>query len=594
MPKIFISYRRAETETITGRIYDRLVNDFGAENIFMDISNIKPGADFRAILAKEVQDCDIIVIIIGNQWLSIPDVSGKRRLDNPEDFVRIEVEAGLNRESWSVIPVLVQGAKMPRAEELPDSLKPLSYRNAATINSGPNFHRDMDHLVKAIKANSTGDLLSKIIFFLKEHKFLTAGIIAGILIAIIGISAYSLLENDRGKSSGTPTTEETSATLTPSSTQTDIETLDIAFIVQTLDAEATMQRATENFLATAEARATEYALSTQEIVGATQTSTNWTQTPTPNITASIDAYRTQEAATTTQVWIDSWTATPAITPTPDMKATAEAMWFPNGLGRDANHYVTQNSQWTPVEQTINGIEMVLVPAGCFEMGSNASDAKEDEQPVSDICFTEPYWIGKYEVTNAEFAEFIEANGYTTRDYWTNDGWEWLQEEGVNNPRSWVVDNLNDKQQPVVGVSWYEAIAFVTWKNLELPTEAQWEYAASGVNNLIFPWGNSFVSTRLVHSANQSYYVNINRRGQSWVNAYTMSGNVWEWTRSLYVDYPYIDDERNALEGTNQRVLRGGSWSESTTYEFTTYNRKIGYPYFRLNNRGFRVYSPYNP
>ncbi|RMG81744.1 MAG: TIR domain-containing protein, partial [Chloroflexi bacterium] len=112
MPRIFISYRRADSVTITGRIYDRLVAEYSDRNVFKDVDDIPLGADFRRVLDEEVGSCDVLLVIIGQQWLTLEE-NGQRRLDNPDDFVRIEVEAGLNRNDVLVIPVLVKGAGMP-------------------------------------------------------------------------------------------------------------------------------------------------------------------------------------------------------------------------------------------------------------------------------------------------------------------------------------------------------------------------------------------------------------------------------------------------------------------------------------------------
>ena len=122
--RIFISYRRADSAGYAGRIYDRLTAHFGEDAVFMDVDTIEAGVDFVEVLQNAVQSCDVLVALIGRGWLDIKDAAGKRRLDNPEDFVRIEIAAALSRDI-RVIPVLVDGASMPRSTELPDNLKPL-------------------------------------------------------------------------------------------------------------------------------------------------------------------------------------------------------------------------------------------------------------------------------------------------------------------------------------------------------------------------------------------------------------------------------------------------------------------------------------
>jgi len=146
MSRIFISYRRDDSADASGRIYDRLEAKYGRDNIFKDVDAILLGVDFRRALTAEVDKCDVMLVVMGQQWLRITDQQGQRRLDNPGDFVRIEVEAALARDI-PVTPVLVQNAPMPQESDLPSSLGPLAYRNGIVVRSDPYFHRDMDLLI---------------------------------------------------------------------------------------------------------------------------------------------------------------------------------------------------------------------------------------------------------------------------------------------------------------------------------------------------------------------------------------------------------------------------------------------------------------
>jgi tetratricopeptide (TPR) repeat protein len=131
--RIFISYRRQETAWPAGRLYDVLVEHFPAEQVFKDVDNIEPGEDFVERITAAVGSCDVLLVLIGPQWLTITDETGRPRLDDPEDFVRLEIETALNRKI-RVIPILVDGAHMPRANELPPALASLIRRNAVEIN----------------------------------------------------------------------------------------------------------------------------------------------------------------------------------------------------------------------------------------------------------------------------------------------------------------------------------------------------------------------------------------------------------------------------------------------------------------------------
>ena len=150
MPKIFISYRRADSRKDAGRIYDRLVEAFGKDNIFKDVDSIPLGKDFRGVLREAVAQCDVQLAIIGKQWLQIKDEQGQRRLDLPGDFVRIEIESALQRDSCLVIPVLVDNASMPRPDELPLDLRELAFKNATAVRDDPDFHSDVTRIIQAL------------------------------------------------------------------------------------------------------------------------------------------------------------------------------------------------------------------------------------------------------------------------------------------------------------------------------------------------------------------------------------------------------------------------------------------------------------
>src|SRR5258708_5794808 len=118
MSKVFISYRREDSADVSGRIYDRLCRPYGAENMFKDVDTIPLGVDFRKLITDSVSRCEVLLAVIGKQWLTVTSPAGKRRLDDPGDFVRMEIEAALQRDI-PIIPVLVQGTAMPGADILP-------------------------------------------------------------------------------------------------------------------------------------------------------------------------------------------------------------------------------------------------------------------------------------------------------------------------------------------------------------------------------------------------------------------------------------------------------------------------------------------
>src|SRR5215471_10431132 len=137
---IFINYRRDESGHVAGRLHDSLAPTFGRNKLFMDVDDIPAGTDFEDYLNSQVAACDVMLAIIGPNWLTAKDETGQRRLDKLEDFVAIEIGAALAR-NIPVVPVLVDGARMPMASELPDLLKPLARRQAIQVRN-TNFNRD--------------------------------------------------------------------------------------------------------------------------------------------------------------------------------------------------------------------------------------------------------------------------------------------------------------------------------------------------------------------------------------------------------------------------------------------------------------------
>jgi hypothetical protein len=149
--KVFLSYRREESAAAAGRLSDRLTLELGSNSVFMDVDGIPLGADFVKRLTDEVAGCDVLLAIIGPRWLDAVDEGGDRRLDNPNDFVRVEIAAALHRDI-PVIPILLDGTKIPRADRLPADLSGLSRRHGLDLRQA-SFHSDVGRLIRELKAN---------------------------------------------------------------------------------------------------------------------------------------------------------------------------------------------------------------------------------------------------------------------------------------------------------------------------------------------------------------------------------------------------------------------------------------------------------
>ena len=256
-----------------------------------------------------------------------------------------------------------------------------------------------------------------------------------------------------------------------------------------------------------------------------------------------------------------------------------------------------------------GISQVWVPAGSFLMGTSAQEAQQlstsdapawvkrelsSEQPQHEVRLTHGYWIDQYEVTNAAFQAFIDAGGYTTRDYWSEAGWAWLSKQSSH--KECLYQKATDKaDQPCVKVTWYEAAAYAKWRGGRLPTEAEWEYAARGPQALIYPWGNTF------DSANANVLEDIGLKpvgsypdGKSWVNAFDLAGNAMEWVQdwldTRYYQQGVRDDPTGPVTGSI-KIEKGGWWGSNLYVARSAYRHFEDPPEYADQHIGFRIVSP---
>lgn len=240
----------------------------------------------------------------------------------------------------------------------------------------------------------------------------------------------------------------------------------------------------------------------------------------------------------------------------------------------------------------DGAVVVYVPAGEFPMGSSDAEiaiaqsgcrgCPEDwfdgERPQH-LVSLDAYWIDRYEVSNEQFAKFIEAGGYDRRGLWTDEGWQWRTAENRSQPQYWDNPECSRPDYPVVGVVWFEALAYCRWAGARLPTEAEWERAAGWdadrQKKYMHPWGNDWDPAKVntVESAlgTTTPVGHFCPQAASPVGACDMVGNVWEWVSSMYMPYPYRpDDGREDLEAHGTRALRGGSWLNERDRSRVTY------------------------
>ena len=250
---------------------------------------------------------------------------------------------------------------------------------------------------------------------------------------------------------------------------------------------------------------------------------------------------------------------------------------------------------SPISQT-QFPEMVEIPAGEFEMGSDAIDAQDNETPAH-IIYLDTYWLDRYPVNCSQYREFMAAGGYQNSQWWSEEGWKWLETNPVSQPLYWS-DTTDWDNYPVCGVTWYEAQAYARFVGKLLPTEAEWEKAASWNpetgKKQRYCWGKAEPSAKTGNYdtlVGHTTSVNAYPAGQSPYGCYDMLGNIWEWTASWFQgykgfnSYPYQGYSQVYFDDRH-RVLRGGSWA-TRPWGLRTSFRNWYHPGVRQIFAGFR-------
>lgn len=248
------------------------------------------------------------------------------------------------------------------------------------------------------------------------------------------------------------------------------------------------------------------------------------------------------------------------------------------------------------------IDWICIPAGPFVMGTKKEDARYGDETPQFTCrlITEPYRIARYPVTVAQYDCFVQAGGYAEKRWWTDAGWAWRKAQNVTGPERYQ-EIFQTPNHPVVGVSWYEAVAYCAWLSaqmgyeISLPSEAQWERAARHTDGRVYPWGDDFWPERCNMDETgivATSAVGIFPGGKAECDAADMAGNVWEWCRSLWLDdyENYAARVGDELIGGERRVLRGGSFDSSRSSVRCAFRFRNS-PDNRNRYLGFRLLSP---
>lgn len=357
MLQLFINYRRDDTAAIAGRIYEYLERAFGAQHLFKDVDNMTPGKDFRQTITAAIDKSDVMLVLIGPAWLTITDSHGVPRLDNPADYVRMEIEQGLNSPHVTVIPVLVMGAEMPPQPRLPTAIQDLAYLHAVNVRLDPDFRPDMQRLIKFLTEHS--DSLRA-----PTGNSTTIGTKNAPLIQRL-LGAFA-----QGNATPPPPTPKPDPTPPPAAkasppVNAPPKTPPHGQLWRDDAYEPTSPR-----LALAPSQLERLiVMALQSIYGVVVFGALGGALVLLLIAAALGAFSSDSS--------------------------------------NDNGTLTRNEDWTPEIRTFEGVEMARVPAGCFMMGTNDAEPRF-ATPAHEQCFDDEFWVDVYEVSWRQYCTIVEC------------------------------------------------------------------------------------------------------------------------------------------------------------------------------------------
>jgi formylglycine-generating enzyme required for sulfatase activity len=535
--KIFINYRRDDSISTAGRLHDRLAQTFGRKNLFMDVDHIPAGIDFVDYLPSQVAACDVFLAVIGPNWLDAKDDDGCRRFDNPDDFVTIEIAAALAR-NIRVIPVLVDGARTPKADKLPDSIKPLVRRNAVEVRN-TSFGRDAEALVDKVREalKSPRPVMGQWPFMASAAARLMAPgrwrMVAGSATALLLVGWIGLYY--MGVPVWVPWTRPDGSEAKRADTAAPKAKDDRERAEATAKAEADAKRNAEEQRMRAEAAA-----------------------------------KAEAAAR------------------PDLALAVEP-----GSGQSFRDRPVDGQPCPTCP------EMIVVPAGDLMMGSPETERgrSDEEGPQHPVIIANALAIGKFSITRGEFAAFVKETGHRTEGgCGVLSGSEWKYQPD----HSWRSPSFDqDDRHPVVCVNWHDANTFAAWlskkvgKAYRLLTEAEREYAARAGTATRYSFGDdgAWLSEYAWYEANAGGATHpVGEKKPNAFGLFDMHGNVWAWCEDTWhSNYRGAPNNGSAWRtgDTPYRVLRGGSWYRPANGLRSAFRIALS-PDVRYNDVGFRV------
>ena len=586
--KVFISYRRDDSAGHAGRVHDRLELEFGRDLLFMDVDAIPLGVNFIKILDEEVAKCDALLAVIGPNWLDLRDKDGNRRLDAPHDYVRIEIAAALKRDI-PVIPVLLDGAEIPRVDQLPKDIEELALRNGLYVRHA-SFHNDMDRLIAGLRTPLGQPDVPPV----PATRRSSTQERAGLSTAERRVAAKAH-EQEQGAPAGAPwlrpATLVFGGAIALAGAIIGLAIVKGPLVLSSHPPISPTQSLPQSPKQTAQLPTVPFEPPPQAPPKSPETAQPPPQTAQPPaalVRPSPQVVQQPSAESQSPPQAAQYSTASA----PPVLKSAQPPFEP--LSSIAERALQPGDSFKECDGCP---EIVVLPAGAFTMGSpeNERGRFPDESPQYVVTFTRPFAVGKFEITVDQFAAFVKEANYDA-------GSKCLTlEEGksaVRDGRSWHNPGYPQTgTYPAACVNWNDAKAYLGWlskkigKQYRLLTESEWEYAARATttpgsasrytfgddDSAMCRYGN--VADKTVRqtipgaetwtifpcSDGYAYAAPVGTFAANAFGLYDVHGNVWEWTEDCYnISYngAPTDGSPRIAGDCDHRVVRGGMWGSS--------------------------------
>ncbi|MBR1279006.1 SUMF1/EgtB/PvdO family nonheme iron enzyme [Bradyrhizobium sp. AUGA SZCCT0283] len=511
-PKVFISYRRDDSAGHAGRVHDRLEREFGRNLLFMDVDSVPLGVNFVKVLGEEIAKCDALLAIIGPGWLDARDENGNRRLDNLNDFVRIEIETALLR-GIPVIPILLEGTRVPKADRLPDGLKELALRNGVDVRHA-SFLDDMERLIRGLKGLQSPQKTDP--------------------------AAPSRVDRDSAEGG----VADSTTTHAQAGKQLRLAVRSVGFV----------------WLGAAMG-ALVFAWVAADQAGVLRL---WPSRPAKTASSEgLNGKVQADPAGRNKAESDKGTGVEPKGREEDAARSDPALTVEPGSGQSFLDQLTDGKPCTTCP------EMVVVPAGSFMMGSPVRELGHDdiEGPQRKVTIARPVAVGKYEVTFAEWDACVADGGCKQNP--DDEGWGRGKRPVIN--VSW--DDITKEYLPWLSRrtgKTYQLLTEAEWEYAARAGSTTRFHFGNDEKDLC-TYGN--VADLTAKEKNKEWtvancsdgHVNTAVVGSFKHNVFgihDMHGNVWEWVqdcfRDSYASAP-VDGSAVTYGDCTNRVVRGGSW-----------------------------------